>query len=184
MKSYVIMYQSGEFDDYSQAPVRVTDNKIKADMLANQLNTYVKDWENKIEAASSGKWYFTYKKENPEPEYWGNQLYYEFRSQLNYIISCEKSVGSVLDYKEAYELYDAYNFGNTGFRKYKKKKPTYDDFIDEAQKARNKYFQEMDKAREQHIEKILTEFPDHLHEILRECDGYKMRFKIVEVEKI
>ncbi len=191
MKSYVIMRQSGQFDDFGQEPIRVSDDKKKAEILSEQLNQWTSEWGKEIEVVSTGKWYMKYTKENPEPEYYGNHLYYEFRNQLNYIVSMETVDKEEMTYKDAYELYEKYDFSNTAFRKYRKKKPSYEVFIewrlkiDESEDARNAYFDKMESDRVRYIEEvILSKFPEHLRDIFRECnDGYAIHFEVEEVER-
>lgn len=190
MKTYVIMLQEGEWDDFHQDPILVCDDKIKAGKLVAQLNEHTKELEEILQNFDH-RFYLKYKKENPEPKHILNETMYTFRGDLNFIVAKEKGCDT---YKDAYDLYDDYDFKANGrrkdVRKLKKKKPTWEEFYkweDEVAQRNldiNNYHEKLGKEQEKYRKELMKRFPQKLRKYYLMCSGYSTNFTLEEVDKL
>lgn len=189
MKSYIVMLEEGQWDDYDKNPVIVCDNKDKAKKLVNELNKNLPEVI-KLFNNFETNFYKEYEKEYPKLQKGGFSILanYEkmrkFWSQLFFIINSNKSVKEI-SYKEAYGLYDNY------YKKENDEKPTFEEFSkwlkneEKNDHNRIKYFKERDIAKNQARKELMNKFPKHLRKYYFMCSGNSnFHFILMEVDKI
>ena len=67
MKSYVLVYEDGDYEDFSSRPILIFDDKTKANQITEDLNKYKIDWMGKINNVYSSDWDMDYAKKFPIP---------------------------------------------------------------------------------------------------------------------